>query len=208
MIKISAEAGKKLLSLHKEIGQFFYFRHLHIEVLARPLTVAEVNTIEAMAETILGHIIHDWVCENSIIYCNIGLDQLLNDEKAGYVKSIAESILSNSSLKGETDFLSLLTEKRNKIKQTDLYLENFVMTAFKNLTVKDLRSLTIPGYTELLARAEEILGSPALDNGKKKKRGPIIPDGFTSIPLSKEEILSKDSANIVDSKTIREQHSI
>jgi hypothetical protein len=204
MIHISAEAGKKLLDLHAEVGQFFYFRLDNLKIISRPLFVSELDTIQAMEEAISQDIIHDWVCEKCIVYASCGLEALLSTEKAGYAACIAGAIMLKSNMKNDDKLLEILDKKRQEASQLMNQIEHFISSAFKISDLRSIRNTTTDKYIGLLARAETLVGKQALTMnraGRRKARNQVpVQEGYNSIDI--QSMLSEDNVDKVTSESI------
>lgn len=205
---LPTEVGKKLLNLHAEVGQFFYLKAAHIFVIARPLTVEETEAIEQLSKIVSSNIVDDWVCEKTVIHASCGVVELLDTEKAGYVRAFSEAIIQRSTISEDKELISRL----NKAREDNTKLDRFVDTAISNkLNIPNPKAVNLSRYIDYIARAEIILGKKLIEeeeapqNGRRRRRGPPVPEGYTSAEAS--SILSKNNAHVISPDIIDKENS-
>lgn len=175
--------GSKLLDSQREFGQLFYFLIDGIDVVLRPLTTAETETVASIGDTVPEYILEDWLITNTLVYCSLGTDYILTDAKAGLAKALAGGLMVASNIQSEDEFKKELAEARSKGSLSET-IDAFIANAFKNMTRADLRNLTQKTQIRYLVLAESLSGKQ-LEFGDQKKPGKKR-SGNTAWMLSKE----------------------
>lgn len=183
MTQPSANVYEALLTLKQEYEHLYYLdvavNDVRYEVVFRPLSFLETESVSEAAESLGRYETNDWVCRMGVLYCNRLVDKryfafFLNTKTpAGLADTIAESIVGVSGFESRDKYLRLLDKARKDVNTIQANLETFICTAFPGTKPMDVRKMNIHQQVEMLARAEKVLGQ-TLDlspQDSKKKRG-------------------------------------
>lgn len=196
-LNTSSEDIERLLEAYTKHQQLFLFTvaKYDLRVIFRPLTIAEQEGISKLHKVCMPFGIEDWIISNTVVYSSADIDQL----SAGTATKVANTILKASSIKDDKDYRAMLNVKRNGESTLDFLVCATINKAYPTVNVYDMN---YSQQTKLLAVAENMIGTKLMigeENNKKKRRGPAVPDGYTSI--GKSEILSPENADKPDFKS-------
>ncbi len=197
VLPTSSEEANKLLEAKIVFGQLFRFVTGHITLIVRALTISESETIISLSDQLEDSHLHDWILKRTLIYCN-DVDYLMNNTKAGVVASIADKIMLISNINTEDAFKKEIVAKRESINTLQTVIESFISKAFQSLPPTTVKNLTQSQQLDYLCKAEALLGTKLeLDKKPKRRRGPRIPDGYSSIGEA-PNITSREAADMPD----------
>lgn len=185
---IPKEVQFEMLDLHEEVGQFFYITVDDISAVLRPLTYKEINSIEALRESLTSEFIDSWVVKKCCIYSS----RDLQESKAGYVKVIAGEIYSKSVPDSVEAMSEELESYRAKPDGVQDMINTGIMQVIPAMRLSDVTNLPNSLRLKYLAKAETLMGAPIIDLAPKtrKKSRPDAPNY--------NDLLSREVADIPD----------
>lgn len=197
-IPIKTEEADKLLSAKISFGQLFRFLIDHAVLILRPLSIAESESIVSLSDQISDYNLHEWIVSRTTIYCSDS-DYVLNSSRAGMLASVAIKIMSLSNIRSEDGFKLALGNKRKSSTTLQSTIESLIGKAFPSLSPIDLKNLTQEQQITYLTKAESLLGTKLeLDRKPSRRRGPKVPEGFSSVGGDASSITSPQAADIPD----------
>ena len=165
--------SKELFDAKKRFGQLLFFSIGSYQGIYRKLSIEEVELSTSFKE-MPDCYVEDWILDQTRIMDTCDLDNI----PAGYAEAIASSILAQSSISDEKEFFEILDGHRNGL-SVKTVIEDFIATAFKDLSTQDIRDMDQAKQLEFVARAENKLGVKI--GVKPENRGPRAAKGFESI---------------------------
>lgn len=113
--------------------------------------------------------------------------------------SVAIKIMSLSNIRSEDGFKLALGNKRKSSTTLQSTIESLIGKAFPSLSPIDLKNLTQEQQITYLTKAETLLGTKLeLDRKPSRRRGPKVPEGFSSVGGDASSITSPQAADIPD----------
>lgn len=199
---MDARTSDALIELKTEgYRSIYYIDVMGLDILFRPLTFHEYEMITDLELYLDGASINDAVLKITVLFstCPNGIAEWISECKYAFVVDhIAQCILNVSGFQDKNTFIRILGEKRKKAHEIQSLIEIFICTAFKNVTINEIRNMTLEDQLEFFAKAEEALGKPVdfnvIFNGNKKRpKNPYpVPEGMQS---STDDMLSPDAAH-------------
>lgn len=192
------DIGFRLLEARKRFERLFLFVVNTKQIIFRPLTISECESIYSLSNYIEDYILDEWVVSQCILSDNI--DYLLNDAPAGAINSLANAIIKHSTISGIDEVASLLEREREEKNSTAGMLDSMVKVGAGHM-LQNTKDITYKQQIKYVAFSEEVLGkklelvkSSSLPKGKSVKN--MTPE--TAAILSKENAdkpdFTKDNA--------------
>jgi|TARA_R110002110_G_scaffold12647_3_gene59808 hypothetical protein len=157
---LSVQAEKELLVLRQQHEHLFYLEieaaQAKHEIIFRPLTLNEAESLSATGGMILPFDLNDWIVDQCVVYpCS---KYLQDRAPAALADIIADKIIATSGFSDPENYVTLLNEARKQMQTLQANMESFICAAFPGTKPKDVQNMTIYMQMEMLARAETLLG--------------------------------------------------
>jgi transcriptional regulator with XRE-family HTH domain len=150
VIKLKADGYKSI----------YYVKTKGLELIFRPLTFDEYETLMGLESYIDEAAINDCILDIAVLFCTKGSNWIKSYSRAFEIDHIAQKILDVSGFRNKQTFYRLLKEKRALAKEVQSLIEIYICTAFKAISPLELKNMSLEEQVELLAKAEEALGKP------------------------------------------------
>lgn len=137
----------------------YYLNVKGLELIFRPLTFDEHNTIIDLERYLDGASINDTLLRMTVLSYHEA-NWIERYPFAFHIDYIAQIILEVSGFQNEERFLSILNEKRHLARQIHSLIEIYICTAFKTISPTQVKAMNLDEQIELFAKAEEALGKP------------------------------------------------
>lgn len=167
-----------------------------LEVIFRPLTFDEYETIMDLERYLDPAAINNTIVKMAVVFSTAGIQWVDNWKRAFDIDHIAQAILDISGFQNKARFFELMDEKRKLAKQVQSLMEIYICTAFKAISPLQLKDMTLEQQIELVAKAEEALGKPIPFDVimKSDKNDYPVPEGMETT----DPMLSADAANPIE----------
>lgn len=161
---MDTRTSEALIALKTEGFRSIYYLEVEgLELLFRPLTFIENETINDLERYMDGASINDAIVKMVTMYSSApnGIAQWVSEcSKAFVIDHIAQMVLDVSGYQSKDRFIEILNEKRSKAHEIQSLIEIYICTAFKNITIAEIRNMTLEDQLEFFAKAEEAIGKP------------------------------------------------
>ena len=146
-----------LLDLREEFEQLFLYTVLGKRLVFRPLYLSELESIAALIDKVPEFELDEWIVTRTFLGGETGLSFLLDDAPAGFVASIAASLMAKSKPGDIKAVSDRLTQERSRLETDGGLFESTMLMGVGNILGKSYRKITAREQSRYLALAEKVL---------------------------------------------------
>lgn len=147
---------EEISKLKSDYGSIYSVSVAGVDVVFRPLTMNELDLVVNMGDSgFTAPEVEDFIVESAIVWPkDIDLE---NDFSAGSVTSLAESIMSESTVSEPDDLTQLLETSRDKGRTLRGMMKSIILSVQPAYTEEDLNDLTFVQLVEKVVLSEQII---------------------------------------------------